>query len=254
MEETQGAITIVLNTPKDLNFSLLFPKYTPSRLTKVYFLIHQINYYTNKGGYELHHKHHQKFFGFNSEELSEILYVLTTNKLIKVTEFYTKGKQSNIYEMVNPFNIDDNEKHIFNTSSSNCPIFLHRWVTDGYTVRKVSSYIKPSKEKNKKGNLPTSVTIEPDKVIIQPTEEESATVESDEKEILVEGTTLLICNFNQFENDIAGYSQSESLLKNLLPYVNSKSNITINVDGFRFVFLSDDGIYLFYYIERTIAA
>ena len=132
------------NTPKNINFELLFSDLKPKDLIKIQFLIHQINFFTRKesNGYQLHIKNHSGFLGIKDGELTAILTRLVDNGIIKVTSKGSKKSQrSNTYAMVEHYGINESNTHTYQVSKYQ---FLKKWIADGYIVKakKDSAYVK----------------------------------------------------------------------------------------------------------------
>jgi hypothetical protein len=134
INENNEEIFRIFNTPKNLNLSKLFPTYTEDRLNKVRYIIHQCNYYSTKYGYNLHTANHAWFLSLTKNEIAFIIDTLVENKVIQLSVKGAKGKMANHYKIVTPYNYhkeDTVNKHFFDISDVNCPLWYQRYVADG---------------------------------------------------------------------------------------------------------------------------
>ncbi|MGY3214038.1 hypothetical protein [Mucilaginibacter sp. HD30] len=137
---------VIFNTPAGFNFQNLFEEHSIKFKPKVEFLIHQINYYDNRGGYQIHSKNHQWFFGIKGTELAMMLRKLVANGIIKLAANYHPGNTSNTYKMVTPFDIKaaDTQQSFYYAHEVT---FVKKWILDGHIVKNAStsSFIKERK-------------------------------------------------------------------------------------------------------------
>lgn len=143
---------ITLNVPKNIDLDDLYPDLQRSNINHIIFLIHQINFYTPKGGYQINNKNFSDFFGVGTGKISKYLKLLKEKGIIKKISGYKISATSNTYVMVSPFNSqNENEvtKVFFDPDARECPVFIKKWVADNYLVvsKDKSSYDPKNKVK-----------------------------------------------------------------------------------------------------------
>jgi hypothetical protein len=129
---------VIFNTPKSLDLSGLFPTYSEDKLDKVRYIIHQCNYYSNKSGYNLDLNNHRWFLSLTRNDLSFIKKTLVEASVIKLSSKSIRGAKSEHYSMVKPFNYLNEatvNKHFFYLNTSDCPLWVQRYVADGSACR-----------------------------------------------------------------------------------------------------------------------
>jgi hypothetical protein len=125
---------VIFNTPAGFNFEALFSGLSIKFKPKVEFLIHQINYYDYKGGYQIHSKNHSWFLGIKGTELAMMLRQLVDNGIIKLATNYNPGNTSNTYKMINAFDIKDpsTQKNFYYAHEV---LFVKKFILDGHIVK-----------------------------------------------------------------------------------------------------------------------
>lgn len=137
---------VIFNTPAGYNFEALFSGLSIKFKPKVDFLIHQINFFDNKGGYQVNSKNHRWFFGIKGTELAMMLRRLVDSGIIKLVTNYNPGNRSNTYRMVNAFNSasQSTQKNFYYAQQI---LFVEKWIQDGYIVKnEVTSTFKKERK------------------------------------------------------------------------------------------------------------
>ncbi|WP_449439606.1 hypothetical protein [Pedobacter steynii] len=162
-ETTGKAIALTISTKIDLQ--AIFPT-LKTDLIKICFLLTQINYRTNNSdGCSINVRKHDFMFGqkgFTSKVLKE----LVNHNIIKCSDFYVPNQTSMKYVMCPEYGFKPSKelmnKGIYNThyyQKNELPVFLDRWVTDGYSVKGKDETKYVSKKKKLKVN-DSSIVIE----------------------------------------------------------------------------------------------
>ncbi|TWR30468.1 hypothetical protein FPZ43_05880 [Mucilaginibacter pallidiroseus] len=145
--EQKAGGKIVLNTPLGLNLDLLFADLSIKFKPKAEFIIHQINYYHKDGGYQVHSKNHCWFFGIKGSELALIINRLIDSGIITKARNYYPGNTSNVYRMVQSFDIATSQKSFYHPDEL---LFIKKWAADGFIVKSAatSKFVKPNSTKS----------------------------------------------------------------------------------------------------------
>lgn len=167
---------VIFNTPKSLDLSGLFPAYSEDKLDKVRYIIHQCNYYNNKSGYNLDLNNHRWFLSLTRNDLSFIKKTLVEASVIKLSSKSIRGAKSEHYSMVKPFNYLNEatvNKHFFYLNTSDCPLWVQRYVADDSACRnaETTAWVKRSNDWQP--------------VMVQPTTEQSLDVQPDDKDAYI---------------------------------------------------------------------
>lgn len=162
---------VVLNTPTNLDFSV-FGNLSQTKIDKLIFLIHQINYYTiNDGKCKMHKASYYEFLGLSPKDLNSFLNILIQLNLIEqvtkgfayrdITNKITKSQLSE-FVFVNPFQPETGNQHQYEAFTKNAPLFINKWVTDEFTVKpkdksKFARTPKANKQKDLNSELQTAL-------------------------------------------------------------------------------------------------
>lgn len=133
-EKTENGL--IINIPIQLKNLIKdsFTNYSEKQLNKIYFLIYKIN---SSGNYQIHIRNHSYMFGWKTGITSSIIQKLIKLEIIKLTSEYSVGATSNEYSMVQNYDgkSNNNCKIFYYDSQTDLPIWVQKYIADGYTVK-----------------------------------------------------------------------------------------------------------------------
>lgn len=149
--KNENAEYIVFNVP-NLDMQSIFPE-LKSDISKVCFLLNQINFFTPKGGYTINVRKHDYMFG-QKGFTSKVLKILVENNIVKCSNFYVPTKTSKNYSLINPFDAskENDNKGLYIScyfQKNELPTFIQRWLADNYTVQDANDTLYVSSRKNR---------------------------------------------------------------------------------------------------------
>lgn len=146
---------LTLKVAKNLNVDSL-PLSKGDKI-KALFVVSQTNFH---GEFDVYVNKFKKLMGMNTIQLDKIFDTLVEAGIIKLVQAGKFKELCRSYSMVTPFNVDTDECDVvsFQFEAPGVPMFINRFIADGFTYKDFSTYKPREKAKNAKG--------EPDKALI----------------------------------------------------------------------------------------
>ena len=135
---------VVLNTPIDLDLAQFGAINHTKNIHKLIWLIHQINKYTlSDGKLKMHKQTYYKFLGLAPKDLNKYLNILKGAGLIEQTKVGNNISETlSEFVFLNTFEPLSGNKHTYDVTNTKCPLFIRKWVADGFAVKGISTYKK----------------------------------------------------------------------------------------------------------------
>ncbi|WP_158798113.1 hypothetical protein [Pedobacter sp. L105] len=127
-----------------------FSDFTRTDIPKIYFIVYKIASQLDK---QVNNKDYTSMLGLTGGKFTRILSTLKQEMIIMGGTGASKGYTSNTYNIVREydFNSSNNFQLHYYNSQRNLPIWVQKYLCDGYTVKNTSksSFSKPAKATNK---------------------------------------------------------------------------------------------------------